>query len=128
MEMDEMDGRVGVPCERDYWIGHCEGFRVEGSAGRIGFVEEVRAGTGPGQTVLAVRAGMLGRRVLLISVDEVFSIVPRAQRLWLRNPVSLAGSEPFPVEQLEPVDEPRGSRRRRLGGLIAAHARVVGEN
>jgi hypothetical protein len=121
-----MHGPAGGPCERDYWIGHCEGFRVDGSSGRIGFVEEVRP-DGPGQPVLAVRAGVLGRRILLVPVDEVFSILPRAQRLWLRTPLCLAGSEPSPVSQLEPAVAPL-PRRRRLGELIGAHSRVVGEN
>jgi hypothetical protein len=33
--------------ERDYWLTHCEGYRVDSSDGRIGFVEEVRGGDGP---------------------------------------------------------------------------------
>src|SRR5205814_6091079 len=28
--------------DRAYWLAHCEGFRVDGHAGRIGFVDEVR--------------------------------------------------------------------------------------
>jgi len=63
--------------DRAYWLGHCEGYRVDGAGGRIGFVEEVR---GP---VLVVRAGRLGRRLLLMSGDSVAFIVPREQRLWV---------------------------------------------
>jgi hypothetical protein len=32
--------------------------------------------------------------VLLVPAAEVAFVVPRAQRLWLRSPVSIAGSEP----------------------------------
>jgi hypothetical protein len=28
--------------DRDYWLSHCEGYRVEASDGRLGFVEEIR--------------------------------------------------------------------------------------
>ena len=83
--------RAGPPFDRDYWLLHCEGFRVEAEGGRLGFVEEVRhTGRGP---VLAVRAGILGRRLLLVSADEVAFVVPRAERLWLRSPATLAGTE-----------------------------------
>lgn len=79
------------PLDRDYWLGHCQGYRVDGHGGRIGFVEEVRAEGG--RTVLAVRAGLLGRRILLLAADEVAFIVPQAQRIWLRTPATILGSE-----------------------------------
>jgi hypothetical protein len=60
-----------------------EGFRVDGPGGRIGIVEEVRDVRD--EPLLAVRAGLLGRRVLLIPATEVFEIVPRAMRIWLRT-------------------------------------------
>lgn len=44
----------------DYWLTHCHGFRVDGEAGRIGFVDDVL--DDDGQPTLAVRAGLLGRR------------------------------------------------------------------
>lgn len=79
----------------DYWLQHCEGFRVDGSGGRIGVVEEVRADPAdPTTVVLAVRAGLLGRRLLLFSAKEVSHLVPQAQRLWLRSSASIVGTEP----------------------------------
>jgi hypothetical protein len=66
----------------DYWIAHCEGYRVDAAGGRIGFVEAVLGSSG--QLVLAVRAGLLGRRVVLVSAAEVAYLVPRVQRIWLR--------------------------------------------
>ena len=77
--------------DRGYWLAHCEGFRVEADEGTIGFVESVS--TGPeGEPMLAVRAGVLGRRVLVIPAGSVAFIVPRAQRIWLHSPVRLLGT------------------------------------
>jgi hypothetical protein len=80
--------------DRDYWIAHCEGYRVDGHAGRIGFVEEVRPNPAdPRSPLLAIRAGRLGRRIVVVPADEVHSIVPRSERIWLRAPVSIVTSE-----------------------------------
>lgn len=85
--------------DREYWLAHCEGFRVDAANGRMGFVEEIRAGDDPDDTVLAVRAGRLGRRVVLVSAREVDFIVPRAERIWLHSPGRIIGSEPGGVAQ-----------------------------
>jgi hypothetical protein len=77
--------------DRDYWLAHCEGFRVEADEGAIGFVESVSAGP-EGEPTLAVRAGLLGRRVLLVPAGSVAFIVPRAQRIWLHSPVHVLGT------------------------------------
>jgi hypothetical protein len=74
--------------DREYWLAHCEGFRVEGDAGRLGFVEEIRSDDGR-NPVLVIRAGLLGRRLLFVPAAEVAFIVPRAQRIWLRSPVDV---------------------------------------
>jgi hypothetical protein len=81
--------------DREYWFGHCEGYRVDTSDGRLGFVEEVRdrADSGGGAK-LVVRAGRLGRRLLVVPVDEVAFIIPRAERIWLRSPVRVVATEP----------------------------------
>jgi hypothetical protein len=80
--------------DRDYWLGHCEGYRVDASDGRLGFVEEIRprADSG-GAATLVVRAGRLGRRLLVVPVDEVAFIIPRAERIWLRSPVRVVATE-----------------------------------
>ena len=80
--------------DRDYWLSHCEGFRVDTAGGRLGFVAEIRAGDGPDDAVLAVRAGVLGRRIVLVSARDVDFSVPRAQRLWLGSPTRIIGTEP----------------------------------
>jgi hypothetical protein len=46
--------------DRDYWIRHAEGFRIDAVAGRLGFVEEISADADDGP-ILHVRAGLLTR-------------------------------------------------------------------
>jgi hypothetical protein len=80
--------------DREYWLAHCEGYRVDGAGGRIGFVEEIRANPAdPDLPLLAVRAGRFGRRVLIVPSEAVQFIVPRARRIWLRSPVEIVASE-----------------------------------
>jgi hypothetical protein len=93
------DLRKPISIDRDYWLSHCEGFRVDTAAGRLGFVAGIRAGRGPDDGVLAVRAGLLGRRIVLVPVTGVDFIVPRAERIWLRSPVTILGSEPAVAQQ-----------------------------
>src|SRR5881296_3594203 len=68
---------------RDYWLRRCEGFRVEAPSGRIGHVRGIRFGRTAEPEVLEVRAGLLGRRTLLIPVAEVSEIGPVERRLVL---------------------------------------------
>jgi hypothetical protein len=77
--------------DREYWLAHSEGYQVDDTEGRIGFVEEIRHVVGG--TMLAVRASKLGRRILLVPLTEVAFIVPRSQRIWLRAPATIIGSE-----------------------------------
>lgn len=79
--------------DRKYWLTHCEGYRVDSAAGRLGVVEEVLMSSRGKKPILAVRAGLLGRRVLLVPAPEVDFIVPRAKRVWLRSPVALHATE-----------------------------------
>ena len=83
--------------DRDYWLSHCEGFRVDADGGRLGFVDSVERRDGA--VVLAVRAGRLGRRLLLVDAGEVDFIVPRAERVWLHSPPQLlaTGAERVPA-------------------------------
>jgi len=96
--------RFEAPLDRRYWVEHCEGFRVDGVRGRIGVVEEVR-GEG-GDCLLAIRTGVLGLKVMLISASEVFEIVPRARKLWLRTPD--VASRPAEEPSAAPLEPARG--------------------
>lgn len=84
-----MDADVRYPRARaydsDYWLCRCEGFVVDSPAGRVGFVEGVRFRSRLDRPdLLAVRAGLLRRRRLLVPIEEVVNIVPREERLILR--------------------------------------------
>ena len=43
--------------------------------------------------MLAIRAGMLGRRLLLVPAGDVDFIVPRAERIWLKSGFTVVDSE-----------------------------------
>ncbi len=61
----------GHPCwTDDYGLRHCEGYRVVGPRGHVGYVEEVRADE-LGEIRAIVVAG--GRR-LLVSAHEIGSV------------------------------------------------------
>jgi hypothetical protein len=81
------DRGADKPFDRDYWLTHCEGYRVETGEGRLGFVETVLRDENPPHDIhLAIRAGRLGRRIVLVPLSSVAFIVPRAERIWLRTP------------------------------------------
>jgi len=59
---------------------------VDTGTGRLGLVETVILGEKPpDDACLAVRAGWLGRRVVLVPLSSVAFIVPQAERIWLRT-------------------------------------------
>jgi hypothetical protein len=91
--------------DRVYWLEHCDGFRVDGRNGRIGVVEEVRRAAG-GESLLVIRAGALGVKLITISTREVFTIVPSARRLWLRTPEAASRWQPEfdPESDKEPLE------------------------
>ena len=77
---------------RDYWLCRCEGFWVDSPAGRIGLVEGVRFLSRIDQPdLLEVRAGLLGRQLLLIPSDQVEEIIFAEGRLVLRETPRLRG-------------------------------------
>jgi len=76
----------GAASNRDYWLQRCEGFRVDSPDGRVGFVEEVRyASRSDRPDVIVVRAGLLGRLLLIVPVGEIAEIFPREKRMVLRR-------------------------------------------
>lgn len=72
----------------EYWLGHCEGFRVDSPEGRVGIVEAIM---GPQEepTALAVRGGLFTLRTVYVPVDDVVSIDPPARRIVLRSNLDL---------------------------------------
>ncbi|MGH3043782.1 MAG: hypothetical protein ACRDM2_03555 [Gaiellaceae bacterium] len=69
---------------RDYWLGHCEGFRVVDEDQRLGFVDEDEP------EELVVRGGLFANRTYRISVEAVLTIEPRTERVVLRPDRELA--------------------------------------
>jgi hypothetical protein len=69
---------------KDYWFRHCRGFLVEGPGGRVGTVVETLYGARAEPDSLEVRVGRLGRRTLILPLDEVEEIHPAARRIRLK--------------------------------------------
>lgn len=98
-----------------YWVGRCEGFRVDSPDGRFGLVEAVMFRRRPDEPdALVVRAGVLGRRLVLVPIDDVADVVPRRKRIVLSRTPDLAA--PDFVAQV----------RARLRRLAAEHAAAQG--
>jgi hypothetical protein len=74
-----------LPAEREYWLSHCEGFRVDGASGSVGVVEHVVFELSQDRPdLLAVRRGGPNRqRTVDVPVADVVEIRPAEQRLVL---------------------------------------------
>jgi hypothetical protein len=81
-----------VRADPEYWLAHCEGFRVEGDARRLGLVEEVCCDRAGHADLLVLRTGRFGRRRLLVPADEVMSVAPGQERVVVRSPVRILAS------------------------------------
>ncbi len=69
---------------RAYWLARCEGFRVDSPEGRYGRVEAVMFRVRPDDPdALVVRTGRLGRRLVLVPIEDVADVTPRRQRIDL---------------------------------------------
>jgi hypothetical protein len=85
----------GGASDLDYWLRCCEGFRVDSPQGRVGFVEEVRYATRCDRPdVIAVRAGLLGRLLLVLPVDEVAEILPGEELVVVHRSPRPSATEP----------------------------------
>jgi hypothetical protein len=69
-----------------YWLGHCEGFRVDAPGGRLGLVEAVlHRREDRSADALIVRAGLLGRQLLVVPATSVDAVEPRRERVRLTS-------------------------------------------
>jgi hypothetical protein len=68
----------------DYWLRHCEGFRVVAPGGRLGFVEVVLHDEDGNPTELGVAGGLFGTRLAFVRVANIAAIDARAERITLR--------------------------------------------
>lgn len=67
---------------RDYWLSHCEGFRVRSPEGEVGVVESVVHAADAGRPAyLAVTGGRFALHTALVPCGEVVSIDARHARL-----------------------------------------------
>jgi len=99
---------------RTYWLARCEGFRVDSPEGRYGLVEAVMFRVRPDDPdALVVRTGVLGRRLVLVPIDDIADVTPRRQRIDLARVPEDSGTD-F-------VTEVR-TRLRRLASESAAPA------
>jgi CRISPR/Cas system-associated protein Cas5 (RAMP superfamily) len=75
---------------REYWLRRCEGFLVETSKRRIGRVDGIRYGKSQNEPeAIAVRAGRFGRRLLLVSVEDVERIDAEQRRIVVADSTGL---------------------------------------
>jgi hypothetical protein len=69
-----------------YWLGHCEGFRADAPGGRLGLVEAVlHRREDRSADALIVRAGLLGRQLVVVPATSVEAVDPRRQRVELAS-------------------------------------------
>ena len=66
---------------RDYWLAHCEGFRVDSPDGRLGVVELALADEHGEPAGLVVRAGIFGKRLVNVPRECVVEIRPQDARV-----------------------------------------------
>ena len=117
----ELAGRLG---RRFYWLCRSEGFRVDSPEGRFGLVEAVMFRVRPDwPDALIVRAGVLGRRLVIVPVEDIADVLPRRQRIVLERMPEATG--------LDFLSELRGRLRRLAAegaspsslGLVPKHER-----
>ena len=79
---------------RFYWLCRSEGFRVDSPEGRLGLVEAVMFRVRPDEPdALIVRAGVLGRRLVIVPIEDVADVLPRKERIVLERVPDLAGAD-----------------------------------
>jgi hypothetical protein len=132
----------GAASDVDYWLRRCDGFRVDSPEGRVGVVEEVRyASRCDRPDVLAVRAGLLGRLLLIVPVAEVAWILPGKEQVVLygsprptaterpqdlRRRVQLRGRREASRGPNASEPEPSASNQREVEAVITRLTRRVG--
>jgi hypothetical protein len=86
VSVSRLKGSGPQAIDLDYWLHRSEGFRVDCPVGRVGFVAELRFGTSMARPdALAVRAGLFGRLLLIVPVEQVAELLPQERRIILRG-------------------------------------------
>ena len=86
VEGDGHDSRAIWPVDRAFWLGRCQGFRVDDLDGRrVGVVEHVVYQSRIDcPDMVAVTGGMWRPRTREVPVDEVVEVVPSQSTLVVR--------------------------------------------
>lgn len=70
--------------DREFWLGHCEGFEVCAGDRRVGVVEYVRYGSSHDRPdALYARSGTFRTHVVEVPVAEVEELDPPMETLWI---------------------------------------------
>ncbi len=78
-----MSTMIQSPWETEYWLRHCEGFRVFTPDGETGFVDAVELRPDGDAAGLVVRFGETYTHDVIVSVDEVEELDPVAERITI---------------------------------------------
>jgi PRC-barrel domain len=67
----------------DFWLRHCEGFRVFAESEPIGFVEDVLESEDGEPTALVVRVGEVFTHLLEVPVEAIDAFDPARERVLI---------------------------------------------
>ena len=82
--------------DRDYWLAHCDHFTVYAGERIVGAVEGMRFRSRIDRPdLLEVRCGHLGRRLLLVPVDDVAFVEPQERMVVLQAARPIQGIRVF---------------------------------
>ena len=83
-----------TPGSRLSWLSRSEGFRVDSPEGRFGLVEGVMFRIRPDEPdALIVRTGVLGRRLVIVPIEDVDDVLPHRERITLRAAPDISGGD-----------------------------------
>jgi hypothetical protein len=78
----------------DYWLRHCEEYRVFAGGDPIGYVEDIVFGADEEPTALVIRVGEAFTHLLTVGVDGIEGFDPGGERLFIGSLADL-GPEAF---------------------------------
>jgi PRC-barrel domain protein len=68
-----------------HWAEHSHGYRVVRDGEKLGFVQDVIQGRDGVEGTLVVRGGFLGRRLMLVPLEDVVDCDPHTWRVVVRE-------------------------------------------
>ena len=107
---------------REYWLRHCEGYRVESLGGRIGHVDSIVVSDADEPVALVVRRGIgTGCVTFVIPVEEIRELEPSVERILVDDVPPPVRVECGPARVVERVvaEQVAGSDEAAVGELEA---------